>query len=64
MTLSLPPLAPRRVGPRMGVRVDQRLNPRVDIPATCGRGNYLTCGLYGVSEGIRTPDTQDHNLVL
>jgi hypothetical protein len=24
----------------------------------------LTCGFSGVSEGTRTPDTQDHNLVL
>jgi hypothetical protein len=24
----------------------------------------LTCAFSGVSEGTRTPDTQDHNLVL
>jgi hypothetical protein len=23
-----------------------------------------TCGVFGVSDGIRTHDTQDHNLVL
>jgi hypothetical protein len=30
---------------------------------SCGPG-LLTCGFYGVSEGIRTPDIQDHNLAL
>ena len=27
-------------------------------------GRAPTCNDFGVSEGIRTPDTQDHNLVL
>src|SRR5262245_52216282 len=38
MTLSLPPPAPRRAGPRMGIRVDLPLNPRVDArPAAAPR---------------------------
>jgi len=40
MTLSLPLPAPRRAGPRMGIRVDLRLNPRVDAR---GRVNLRNC---------------------
>src|SRR5215468_7155746 len=41
MTLSLPLPAPRRAGPRMGIRVDLRLNPRVDAR---GRVNLRNSG--------------------
>src|SRR5215470_10884117 len=41
MTLSLPPPAPWRAGPRMGIRVDLPLNPRVDaLPAAGPRSRH------------------------
>ena len=45
------------VAPKIGHRDLRRVGP-------CPGRPLLTCDFSGVSEGIRTLDTQDHNLVL
>ena len=35
-----------------------------DLPAVTDSQGHLTCGNFGVSDGIRTRDIQDHNLAL
>jgi len=35
-------------------------NDHAERPGPRSRPGLLTCGFSGVSEGIRTPDTQDH----
>ena len=63
----IPGPAPRNRRPELP-KPDSPL-PKSDIDHAERPGPYsaarpLTCGFSGVSEGIRTPDTQDHNLVL
>ena len=50
-----------KIGSRVGSQ--NRTPERREARPSSGPG-LLTCGFSGVSEGTRTPDTQDHNLVL
>ena len=49
------------LGSQMSPRIGHR-DGGSPSPADCW--GSLTCSFDGVSEGTRTPDTQDHNLVL